>query len=58
MAKTAGGLVKQSMQFTPAQWAWLQARAAQLGSVSIAPVVRMVIQEAMDAEQGRQGRAS
>jgi hypothetical protein len=57
MAKSAGGLVKQSMQFTPEQWAWLQQRAAQTGSVSIAPVVRMLIQEAMiaDREQSAEG---
>lgn len=50
MAETAGGLKKHSIQFTPSQWVWLQERAARTGSVSVAPVVRMVIQEAIDAE--------
>lgn len=42
--------VRGDINCTSAQWAWLQERAARTGSVSIAPVVRMVIQEAMDAE--------
>lgn len=50
MAETAGGLRKISIQFTRAQLAWLQARSERKGRIGIAPTVREVIQEAMNAE--------
>jgi plasmid stability protein len=51
MAETAGGLVKQSVQFTPEQMAWLQGRAAKRGQASVAAVVREVLDAAMATEQ-------
>lgn len=50
MAETSGGLLKQSIQFTAAQLEWLQARARNRGSASVASVVRELIDEAKDAE--------
>jgi hypothetical protein len=55
MAETSGGLRKISIQFTPAQMAWLRDRSEKKGRVGIAVVVREIAQEAMNAEQ-RAGR--
>jgi len=54
MAETDGGLVKQSVQFTPIQLAWLQSRAARRGQASVAAMVREVIDAAMQAEGAQQ----
>lgn len=54
MAETDGGLVKQSIQFTPTQFAWLQARSARRGQASIAAMVREVLDAAMNAEAAQQ----
>lgn len=55
---TVGGLRKQSMAFTPEQWAWLEARSASMGRVPVAVVVRQLVQAAMDAEQTPKAKAS
>ncbi len=54
MAETSGGLVKQSIQFTPEQMAWLQARAARRGQASVAAVVREAIDIVMQTEADQQ----
>lgn len=46
-----GGLTRGSVQWTPEQLVWLKARARRLGLRSVAAVARMIVQEAMNAEQ-------
>lgn len=58
MTQTSGGLVKRSVQFLPAQFAWLRAQAASKGQTSIAAVIRELIDGAMAAEQAPKRRAS
>jgi hypothetical protein len=51
MEPTASGKpIRTSAQWTPEQYAWLQARARRLGLRSVAAVVSMLVQEAMNAE--------
>lgn len=52
MAETSGGLRKQSVQFTLAQMAWLQARARGRGRASVASILRELVDAAMRAECG------
>ncbi len=42
--------IRSSVQWTPEQNAWLQARMRRLGLRSVAAVVSMLVQEAMTAE--------
>lgn len=51
MTETSGGLRKISIQFTPAQMAWLHARSESKGRAGIAAVVREIVQDAMTAER-------
>lgn len=55
---TRAGMVKSSQQWTPAQLAWLEARAQALGVGPVSAVARMIVQQAMDAERSEQAAAS
>lgn len=50
-------LIGVSQQWTPEQMAWLRARAESSGVVSLAAVVRQIVQAAMDAERQQQAEA-
>lgn len=44
VAETSGGLVKQSIQLTPEQSAWLESESDRLGLRSVSAVVRLIVQ--------------
>lgn len=58
VTQTAGGLIKRSTQFTRAQFAWLQERAARKGQASLASVLRELIDDAMKAERADEDEAA
>ena len=51
MATTSGGLIKASAQWTPEQFAWLQAESVRLGLASVAAAARYHVQRAMQARE-------
>lgn len=62
MAETAGGLRKISIQFTPEQMVWLQARSERRGGASIASLIREIVADTAaaesDAERVENGEAA
>jgi hypothetical protein len=58
VAETSGGLVKSSSQWTPEQYAYLKAEAARLGVSSISAVLRLIVQEQMNAAKVRKENAA
>jgi hypothetical protein len=50
--------IRGSVQWTPEQLAWLQARERRLGLGSVAAVARMIVQAAIESERTPVGKAS
>lgn len=50
--------IRSSAQWSEEQYRWLQARMRRLGLRSVAAVVSMMVQEAMNAEQAEKDAAA